>query len=83
MQTQQDQPRRRGGVRIKEIRDEEAGMGGVVSDSRTVCRALLSPAVKMELWEQKGSRMPWQSVAGKGGDTTVLNLDMNVNPQLV
>lgn len=49
----------------------------------TVCRALLSPAVKMELWEQKGSRMSWQSVAGKGGDTTVLNLDMNVNPQLV
>lgn len=55
-------------------------MGGMVSDSRTVCRALLPPATEME---QKASRMPWQRAAGKGGDTTVLNLDMIVNPQFI
>lgn len=62
-------------------------MGEVISDSRTVCRALLSPALEMELgarpWEQKASRVPWQSASGKGGDRTVLNLDMTVNPQFI
>lgn len=71
---------------IKEIKDEEAGIGEMVSDSRTVCRALLSSAVEMELCarlgEQKSSRMPGQSAAGKGGDRTVLNLSMTVNPHL-
>lgn len=62
-------------------------MGEVISDSRTVYRALLSPALEMELgarlWEQKASRVPWQSAAGKGGDRTVLNLDMTVDPQFI
>lgn len=62
-------------------------MGEAISDSRTMCRALLSSAVEMELgarlWEQKASRVPWQSAAGKGGDRTVLDLDMTVNPQFI
>lgn len=58
-------------MRIKEIKAEKQGWGEMVSDSRTVCRALLPSAMELELCarlgEQKSSRITWKSAAGKGG----------------